>query len=91
MTRYEYARVHIVDIPEEVIKDYKRKKVDKNGYVYIEIRKGMSGLPQAGILVQELLEKRLAEFGYTPVHTEQNHTWTLDTLNSQDHFHIGSG
>ena len=31
------------------------------GYVYVEVRKGMYGLPQAGNLAQELLEKRLAK------------------------------
>jgi hypothetical protein len=33
--------------------------VDNDGYVYIEVQKGMYGLPQAGILAQELLEQRL--------------------------------
>ena len=28
----------------------------KDGYLYLEIRKGMYGLPQAGILTQKLLE-----------------------------------
>lgn len=66
MERYEYARVHSDDIPDEIMNEYKlREKVDENGYVYIEIQKGMYGLPQAGILAQELLEKRLKEFGYT--------------------------
>ena len=39
--------------------------MDDNGYVYVEVRKGMYGLPQAGILAQELLEVRLAKHGYT--------------------------
>ena len=37
---------------------------EKNGYVYVEIRKGMYGIPQAGILAQRLLEKRLGKAGY---------------------------
>jgi hypothetical protein len=41
------------------------KKVTEEGYVYVEIQKGMYGLPQAGILAQELLEKRLNEHGYS--------------------------
>ena len=36
----------------------------KNGYVYIEIQKGMYGLPQAGILANKLLKQRLAKHGY---------------------------
>jgi hypothetical protein len=35
--------------------------------VYIEIRKGMYGLKQAGLLINQLLQTRLAPFGYYPV------------------------
>ena len=38
-----------------------------NGHVYIEIQKGMYGLPQAGILAQELLEKQLNKHGYSQI------------------------
>ena len=41
-----------------------RDLVDKDGWVYIKIRKGMYGLPQAGIIANQLLEKRLSEKGY---------------------------
>ena len=41
---------------------YKTRK--KYGYVYLEIRKGVYGLPQEGILAQKLLEKRLNAKGY---------------------------
>lgn len=55
MLGYEYAWVHINNILQEVIDKYNlREMVDKDGYVYIEIRKGVYGLPQAGILAQEL-------------------------------------
>jgi len=32
--------------------------------IYCEITGGMYGLPQAGVIAQELLEKRLSEYGY---------------------------
>lgn len=35
-----------------------------NGYVYVRIDKGMYGLPQAGILANDLLAERLAKHGY---------------------------
>ena len=35
-----------------------------NGLVYVEIRKGMYGLPQAGILANQLLKTRLVPHGY---------------------------
>eukprot|EP00957_Ditylum_brightwellii_P189675 14438331-Ditylum_brightwellii.AAC.1 len=38
-----------------------------NGWVYMEIRKGMYGLPQAGILRNKLLTERLSEHGYYPI------------------------
>jgi hypothetical protein len=35
-----------------------------DGNVYIEVQKGMYGLPQAGILANQLLARRLAIHGY---------------------------
>jgi hypothetical protein len=37
-----------------------------DGWVYIEIRKGMYGLKHAGFLANQLLQNRLASFGYYP-------------------------
>jgi hypothetical protein len=42
------------------------KKIAVGGWVYIEIRKGMFVLKQAGLLANQLLQKRLAPFGYYP-------------------------
>jgi hypothetical protein len=38
-----------------------------NSFVYLEVQKGMYGLPQAGILANKLLIKQLAPYGYFPV------------------------
>jgi hypothetical protein len=38
-----------------------------NGFVYMEICRGMYGLSQAGILANKLLKKRLACYGYFEV------------------------
>jgi hypothetical protein len=46
--------------------------------VYIEIQKGMYGLPQAGILANELLQRNLAKEGYRPT-THTHGLWTHDT------------
>jgi hypothetical protein len=52
-------------VPEEIIKQYYLcEKVDNDGYLYIQVQKGMYGLPQAGILAQELLKQRLNKHGY---------------------------
>ena len=39
----------------------------KDGYTYTEIRRVMYGLPAAGILDQQLLEKRLKKEGYSQI------------------------
>jgi hypothetical protein len=65
LLRPEYLRIKLSDLPDEIIKEYKlRDKVTKNGSIYIEVTKGMYGLPQAGLLANELLEKRLNKHGY---------------------------
>jgi len=65
MTDPEYMRLRLDIIPEEIIEKYKlRDLVDKEGWVYIEIQKGMYGLPQAGIIANQLLEKQLSTKGY---------------------------
>jgi hypothetical protein len=48
---YKYMCLHLDIIPEEIILAYNlRDIVNPDGWVYIEIRKGRYGLPQAGIL-----------------------------------------
>lgn len=65
MERYEYMRMKLTDIPDDIIELYKlREKVNKEGFVFLEIRRGMYGLPQAGRIAQELLEKCLNARGY---------------------------
>jgi hypothetical protein len=45
-------------MPDDVIEHYKLRDVaTPDGYVDCEIRKGMYGLPLAGIITQELLAK----------------------------------
>ena len=58
-------RLKICYIPEEVTKHYDlATKLKNDGYVYIEIRRGMYGLSQSGLLAQQLLEKLLNAEGY---------------------------
>ena len=65
LKRPEFLRLKLSDIPDEVIKEYKlNEKADANGSVYIMVSRGMYGLPQAGLLANELLEKRLNKAGY---------------------------
>jgi len=48
MERYKYMAIPLADIPETIIKQYNLLEKAHNGMVYVEIRKGMYGLPQAG-------------------------------------------
>lgn len=65
LKRFKYLHLRMKDIPEDVIKQYNLKeKAMPEGLIYVEVRKGMYGLPQAGLLAQELLEKRLDKHGY---------------------------
>jgi hypothetical protein len=52
--------------PEEVVNKYKITALAVNGWVNIEIRKGVYGLKQACVLANQLLQKRLSPFGYFP-------------------------
>ena len=66
MTRYEFMRLKISDMPDGVIKHYNLREIaTPDGFIYCEIQKGMYGLPQAGIIAQELLADRLQNHGYT--------------------------
>lgn len=65
LKRPEYIRISLSDIPDEIIIEYKlREKADNKGCVYIQANRGMYGLPQSGLLANELLEERLNKRGY---------------------------
>lgn len=64
MVRYEYMKVLLKSIPADVIEHYNLEALAKDGYVYVEIRKGMYGLPQAGKLANDELVLHLKEHGY---------------------------
>jgi hypothetical protein len=51
----KYVRIKITDIPKEYILEYDLAgKEDNNGWIYCEIQCGCYGLPQAGILANNL-------------------------------------
>ena len=61
----EYICISIKDIPDEIFNEYKLRYIaDKNGSVHIQANCGMYGLPQAGLLANKLLEKRINKRGY---------------------------
>lgn len=65
MKRPEYIKLNIRDIPQEIIDEYDLHDiVDTDGSIHIEAQRGMYGLPHAGLIANELLEKRLNQAGY---------------------------
>ena len=66
MDRYEYMRIPVKQIPTAIFEAYNLQELVHNDHVYVEIRKGMYGLPQAGILAHKSLLPHLAAHGYLP-------------------------
>ena len=65
MKRYEYFQMKLELFPQDIINLYDLwNKADHNGNVHCEVRRGMYGLPRAGIIAQELLKQRLLKAGY---------------------------
>jgi hypothetical protein len=64
MDSFEYMRIPIKLIPQEIIAEYNLLSLVSYGHVYIEVQKSMYVLTQAGILANHLLAHRLAINGY---------------------------
>jgi hypothetical protein len=64
MERYEYMKIRADLIPDVFLDQYNLRDKIYKGFVYCEIRQGMYGLPQAGIIANQLLKKQLAVHGY---------------------------
>ncbi|KAL7489707.1 hypothetical protein ACHAW6_015410 [Cyclotella cf. meneghiniana] len=61
----EYLCMKLCDIPPEIIQEYKLKSlVEPDDSIYILVQLNMYGLPQAGLLANELLKKCLNTHGY---------------------------
>jgi hypothetical protein len=66
LPRFEYMKMLLSRFPEGIVQNYNLNALAVDGWVYIEIRKGMYGLKQVGLLANQLLQTRLAPFGYYP-------------------------
>jgi hypothetical protein len=60
----EYVHIKISDIPNKIFMEYNLGGRDRERWIYFEIRKGCYGLPQAGILANDLLRSRLLTEGF---------------------------
>jgi hypothetical protein len=67
MGDYKYMRIPVWIVPESIMQEYDLAKLVVNGFLYVEIRKGMYGLPQSGRIANGRLTKSLAPHLYAPV------------------------
>jgi hypothetical protein len=70
--------INLASLPQETIEKYDLNELAQDRKVYIKIQKGMYGLPQAGILANDLLQRNLAKAGYQPT-THTHGLWTHNT------------
>jgi hypothetical protein len=66
LPRFEYMKMLLSRFSEEIVQKYNLNALAVDGWVCIKIRKGMYDLKQAGLLTNQLLQTRLAPFGYYP-------------------------
>jgi hypothetical protein len=60
LDQFEYMRIPFALFPPWIIDQYALKDKVLNGHIYFDMHRAVWGLPQAGILVNKLLKKRLA-------------------------------
>jgi hypothetical protein len=66
LPRFEYMNMLLSRFAEEIVQNCNLNTIAVDGWVYIEIRKGMYKLKQAGLLANQLLQTRVAPLGYYP-------------------------
>jgi hypothetical protein len=76
LPRFEYMKMLLSRFPDEIIQKYNLNALAVDSWFYIEIRKGMYGLKQAGLLANQLLQTRLAPFGYYPAWHNRDYGYT---------------
>ena len=68
MDHYQYMRIHKKYFTPEICAEYPIESLcDTDGHIYVEIRKGMYGLKEAGILAYNQLVTNLKPHGYYPI------------------------
>ena len=75
---YEYMKIPLALFPPWIVEQYNLLQHAKNGMVHIEMRRAVWGLPQAGILANKKLRRKLAPHGYHE-HANTPGLWYHDT------------
>ena len=80
MAHYEYMKIPMRWFPQDIIEQYKiMDLLDKDGFVYVDICKGMYGLKQAYHIAFDRLVKILKPHGYYPLRSHPG-IWCHETL-----------
>jgi hypothetical protein len=61
---FKYMKIPIALFPSWMIEQYNLNKLGLDALVYIKMQRTVWGLPQAGILANKCLHRKLAPFGY---------------------------
>jgi hypothetical protein len=69
LPRYEYLHIPLTIIPDEVVEKYNLRSISVDGWVNLEIRKGMYGLKQAGLVADQLLQNTFGTIWLLPSQT----------------------
>ena len=73
MGRSGYMRIHIILIPPDIITQYNLNDlVYHDGWICMEIIRGIYGPPQAGVLANNVLAQRLSKHEYYQVKNYQD-------------------
>ena len=93
LIRPEYIRIKLSDLPNEIITQYNlADKATPKGMVFIAVTRGMYGFPQAGLLANELLEKRHNQHGYFQSKYVpglwRHRTWPIEFVLTVDNFGV---
>ena len=75
---YEYMKMPLTLFPKWIVEQYDLRTHAKDGWVHLEMRRAVWGLPQAGILANKRLRRKLAPFGYSEC-TETPGLWIHET------------
>ena len=66
MSMYEYMKLPLDIIPEEIIQQYNLRNLAHKCFLYMEIQKSMYWLHQAGKIANDKLKLHLSKFGSEP-------------------------
>ena len=67
MSRYEYMKLALASIADKIIEQYSLRTLSSDGWVYLDIRKGMPCLKETSRIANDRLKAHLVQFVFAPV------------------------